>query len=91
MSQLKIRMVKFYQGVNIDMKTNMNSMSVVEKRDVQNKQLVSIEKTAIGVLIKTEDVTGRIGYTEIPFNNLAYINYEPGQVEESGTTKPKTK
>ena len=91
MKNLKITMVKFYQGVNIDQQSNMNSAKVISERSVQEKKLVKIEKSDIGVLITTEDVNGRVGYTEVPFNNLAYINYEAGQAEAEQTAKSKAK
>ena len=89
MKDLKITFVKFYQGVTVDNQSNQTSSKVVSERTVQDKNLVSIEKTEDGVLVTTEEVSGRKSYTEIPYNNLAYIKFEA--VEKANDTKATPK
>ena len=94
---LKITMVKFYQGVMVHDTNNQVSSKVVTERTTTNRNLVSIEKTNDGVMIITTDYNERTSYTEVPYNNLAYINYEPQTKQDreqksqksSNAVKPK--
>lgn len=88
MKDLKITFVKFYQGVNLASVSNQTSARVIEERSTNERFTVTIEKSAIGVLLThTENSTGTKHYTEVPFNNLAYINYEPVNKEERSEDK----
>lgn len=90
MKNLKITFVKFYQGVMVNNTSNQTSAKVIEKVSVQEKNLVSIEKSEDGVLITTTEISGRKSYTEIPYNNLAYINYEALETAAPETKAQKT-
>ena len=91
---LQITFVKFYQGVTVDNQSNQTSSRVISERTVQDKNLVTIEKTVDGVLITTEEISGRRSFTEIPYNNLAYIKYasqEKVVAEPKLVVEPKAK
>lgn len=88
MKDLKIVQVKYYQGVMLNNKSGCTSSQVVTVRTTTNKDLVSIEKTEKGVLVITDSVGTGKSYTEVPFNNVAYINYEaPAAALETKATK----
>ena len=91
MKDLKIVFVKFYQGVMVNNTSNQTSARVISERSVQDRNLVSIEKSANGVMLVTEEVSGRKSYTEIPYNNLAYINYEAEEKANETKAQPKNK
>lgn len=68
--------VKFYQAVklgNVSVVTSVDSNEVVS---VQKPKIVTIERGEFSVLITEVDPSKKeTVYTEIPFNNVAYINY----------------
>lgn len=79
---MKITFVKFYQGVQVHNTSNQTSSAVVTERTSQNRNLVAITKTNEGVWITTTEHNGKKSHTEIPYNNVAYINYEPTSVDD---------
>lgn len=76
----KIQMVKFYQGIMLGFASNVTSISANAVKTVQVPKVITIEKTAIGVMVTTND-TKTLTLTEIPFNNVQYISYESQEVE----------
>lgn len=91
MKDLRITFVKFYQGVMLHNTSNQTSAKVVTERSVQDKNLVSIEKSDDGVMVVTEEISGRKSYTEIPYNNLAYINFEATETKANESKAAKAK
>lgn len=92
----KITMVKFYQGVMLSNSSNITSISANPVKTVQVPKVITIEKTSTGIMITSNDSL-TIAQTEVPFNNVAYINYESQPVEvknldaalkKSGNLKP---
>lgn len=81
----KITFVKFYQGVNIAQVSNVSSQMAVDEITAQHSKKVKLEKGSIGIVITTEDREGKVVVTEVPYNNVAYINYEAKTSEQ----KPK--
>lgn len=76
MEKLKIKMVKFYQGVVVANNSNQTSAKAVYTRSVAEPRLISIEHGAIGIMITTELKEGGNEYTLIPYNNVAYVSHE---------------
>ena len=75
LSDQEILQVKFYQAVRVDDQSGLTSLKTVKVPTTQTPKLVKIERGDFSILITTDD-KGRISYTEIPFNNVAYIIYE---------------
>lgn len=80
---LRIKMVKFYQGVQVAGTSNQTSSRVVRTKTAQEPRLVSIEHAEKGVMIITELVDGNSEYTLVPYNNIAYVNHEIEPKEDS--------
>lgn len=76
----KILMVKFYQGVMLSNSSNITSVTANPVKSVQIPKVITIEKTTTGIMITTND-TKTLTQTEVPYNNVAYINYESESVE----------
>lgn len=85
----KIIFVKFYQGVNIAQVSNVSSQTAVTERSAQFPSLVKLEKGDTGIIITTNDRNNVTTVTEVPYNNVAYINYEPKQEATEATKVAK--
>lgn len=73
----KISFVKFYQAVQIDSQNGLVSIKPIDKISATSLKTVKVERSDLSVIVTTCDQVGRTSVAEIPFNNVAYINYEP--------------
>lgn len=87
MEKLKIKMVKFYQGVQVAGTSNQTSVRAIYTKTVTDPRLVSVEHSENGIMIVTELTTGESEHTLVPYNNVAYVNH----VVEAEAPKAKSK
>lgn len=83
MEKLKIKMVKFYQGVTVANNSSQVSCRANYTRTTTEPRLVTIEHGERGVMIVTELASGQDEYTLVPYNNVAYVTHELVSKEDS--------